>query len=451
MSQDTPDQPQHDTPQPAVEEPSQAPVVTPTQAGVQAPVGHHYQPAHEAAAAYYAAQQQPGGQVPAAAPVAKKPRGAFSRGFGWGAGLALGSGLVWAIAGTLTFALPLAVIAAAAGSDQEPDSKVGEIPSSHVWGDKDAGSRERVLIFPVNGVIMGQGNNNGLLASHTTFGYNLAAKIDKVEKNDAAGIVLEMNTPGGSIFGSKAIASAVERYKERTGKKVTAYVRGISASGGMYAMAGADDVIADHGTLTGSIGVVMGPFERYKDVRESGSFMGSVRAEGGITREYFSAGKGKDFGNPYRDMAPEERAHYQAGIEKEYVKFVKHVADNRKISESKIRDDLGAYVFGPEEAVEAGLVDHVAGQQEAYSRIAKTVGVREKEVEFRIAKDADGFLSLLGVKIDPRKVPGLATAEPVKTWQKANAANPAMAPVCAVKGTVWAFHGNVHMLCTTAK
>lgn len=390
-------------------------------------------------------------QPAAKATRAKKEKGPFGRGFGWGAGLALGSGLVWAVAGTLTVTLPLmmlAVAAAGAGGEQEADSKVGEVASSHVWGNKDAGPKERVLVLPVTGVIMGQGSSNGLLSSQITYGYNLAAKIDKIKKDDAAGLVLEMNTPGGSIYGSKAIASAVERYQERTGKKVTAYVRTMSASGGMYAMAGVDDVIADHGTFTGSIGVIMGPFTRYKDVRESGSFFdGSVRAEGGISKEYFSAGKGKDFGNPYRDMAPEERAHYQTGIEKSYTKFVKHVAEGRNLSESKIRDELGAYLFGADEAVEKGLVDHVAGQQGAYERIAKTNGVDVNKVEFRRAKDGSGFWSLLGVQIDPRKIPGVAVTEEPKTWLPATVTNPAVAPVCNVKGTVWALHGDVHTLC----
>ena len=84
-------------------------------------------------------------------------------------------------------------------------------------------------------------------------------------KSDADGLVLLLNTPGGSINGSKAIADAMARYKTAPGTRVR--VRpGMSASGGMYAMAGADKILADHGSLVGSIGVIAGPFERYKDV-----------------------------------------------------------------------------------------------------------------------------------------------------------------------------------------
>ena len=76
-------------------------------------------------------------------------------------------------------------------------------------------------------------------------------------------------------------------------------------------MAGADQIVADHGSLVGSIGVVMGPFQRFRDVTGiPGSLLEpGVTTEGGVTEEYLTRGRGKDFGNPFREMTDEEWMH----------------------------------------------------------------------------------------------------------------------------------------------
>ncbi len=233
-----------------------------------------------------------------------------------------------------------------------------------------------MLAIPIQGVIQADGGD-GFALTESTYGYEIARTIDAVTADDAAGLVLLMDTPGGTINGSRAIADAVERYKKRTGKKVVAFVQGMSASGGMYAMAGADRIIADHGTLVGSIGVIFGPFTRYKDVvGTSGSILESgVSTKGGITQEYLTQGKGKDFGNPFRDMTAQERKVITDGMANEYAEFVAWVSKGRGIPADRIVNDLGAYIYDPKTAIAKKLIDAQLGPDEAFRDTVQLMGL----------------------------------------------------------------------------
>src|SRR3712207_9056150 len=187
--------------------------------------------------------------------------GYFRRGFAVGLGATLGAGVVLAgLALGLTVLMVLALVGLTAGDGNS--SPTGP-PTETVWGAADASAR--LIAVPVTGVILGS-ESDGVTFGGATYGYDVADTIDALETEDADGLILELNTPGGAIHGSRAIADAVERYQKRTGNQVMAHVQGMSASGGMYAMAGADQVVADHGSLVGSIGVVMGPFQRFREI-----------------------------------------------------------------------------------------------------------------------------------------------------------------------------------------
>ena len=170
--------------------------------------------------------------LPAApAPAPAPTRGGFARGFGAGAGAGIGLGSVLA-AGMVVSALILGLLAGASTV-----AAAGATPLETVWGSETA--RNQIRAIRVTGVILADSSDGSTLTGGT-YGYEVAAQIDALGADDAAGLLLLINTPGGSINGSKAMADAIARYQERTKKKVVAHVQGMSASGGMYAMAGAD-------------------------------------------------------------------------------------------------------------------------------------------------------------------------------------------------------------------
>ncbi|WP_051515872.1 S49 family peptidase [Candidatus Blastococcus massiliensis] len=381
--------------------------------------------------------EQPPPQAPPpvwrpAPPLPVRPPSAFKRGFGLGLGASLGVALGLAALGVgMVVVLVVSLVALVSGGSQ---SGTAEPLTETVWGDPAAGSR--LIAVPVTGVILG-GESDGATFGGATYGYEVADTIDALEEDDADGLILELNTPGGTIYGSRAIADAVERYQERTGNQVMAHVQGMSASGGVYAMAGADQIVADHGSLVGSIGVIMGPFERWRDVTgiPGSLFEPGVTTEGGITEEYLSRGRGKDLGNPYRDMTDEERAVLGGGLDREYAEFVAWVSEARGIPEQTIVDQLGAFVFDGGTAVDLGLVDRVLGREEAYRYAAEMNDVDPEDTRVdRVI--GPGLLDLLLSARAPGGRPGAAAPEPGRST------------VCTGAPLVLAHHGDLAAACS---
>ncbi|WP_420175000.1 S49 family peptidase [Luteococcus sp. OSA5] len=380
--------------QPGTPEPQERPALDYPAPAVPAPQGSGARPAPPAF----------GGQ-PYPAP-AQRQTGWFKKGFGLGAGGALGAGGVLLALSIIGSMVTGAILAGATAGLSEIGKTAGSETYETVWGEQDASKTLRAI--DVRGPIMA-GADQGMGLTAATYGYEVADTIDKIGKDDVDGLVLRLDTPGGTINGSRAIGEAIERYQKRTGKKVLAVVEGMSASGGMFAMAPADKIVADHGTLVGSIGVISGPFQQYKDVKAiDGGLLGEgVTTEGGITNEYITQGKGKDFGNPYRAMTAEERKTWSDGLAKEYGSFVGWVSKYRGIPEATIRDDLGAHIFDPETAKQKKLVDDVMNRDNAYREAAKMNGLDPADTKLEAAA-VPGFLdSLLGVE---SRIPGQAPA-----------------------------------------
>ncbi len=139
----------------------------------------------------------------------------FRRGFGLGAGAGLGVGtvlLVLGIIGSLITALIYgAVIGAAVSGASGP--RISGLET--IWGSETATPAQTVLAIPIEGVIQAEGGD-GFALTASTYGYEIARTLDGLGTDDAAGVVLLMNTPGGTINSSRAIADAVERYQRRT-------------------------------------------------------------------------------------------------------------------------------------------------------------------------------------------------------------------------------------------
>lgn len=341
------------------------------------------------------------------------------------------------------FLIPVVLIGigAALGGGGEVESPT--TPRTVVAGE--AGADIRLAAVPVTGLILGEdrnGTDSLFGAIDATYGYTIKEELEALaDVRSIDGIVLEIDSPGGTIFGSRAIADGVAAYREKSGgKPVIAFVGGISASGGMYAMAGADEIYADHGTLIGSIGVIFGPFERYNDVTaiDGGLLGGGVTTEGGIEVEFLTAGRSKDLGNPYRPMTPEERAVLQEGLDQAYDEFVGHVADGRDLTPAEIETKLGALLFGEQQALANGLIDGIADRDAAYRLAAEAAGLGEGEtwVVERLDSPSGGLLSLFarsdqnGSAEDPT-VSGLASTH----------------PLCLGSGAILAYHGDPARLC----
>ena len=329
---------------------------------------------------------------PAAPPQAEK--GGFKRGFGTGVGVGLGlmaGFVVLSIVGGLFALISLGMLLSSITKDGASTSL------ERVWGTEGASGHLRAI--RISGTIMTDAADGALLSSGT-YGYEVADQLDSLKTDQADGVVLLVNTPGGTITGSKAIADAITRYRERTGKPVLVHVEGSSTSGCVYSTATANEIIADHGSMIGSIGVILGPLPRYKDVVATGSTLlqQGITTTGGISQEYITAGSGKDLNNPYRDLTEQERQRLQAMVDDDYEIFVAEVAAGRKLDPQRIRNEFGAGIFSARQAVNIGLADAVMGRDEFFRHAATAAGLDpDKTVVERVAEPT-GLSSLLGAK-----------------------------------------------------
>lgn len=368
---------------------------------------------------------QPGWVQPQPQPA----KAAFRRGFGAGAGAGIGLGSILAV-GMVISSLVFGLLAGAAALNRGAASSMQTI-----WGSPTA--KNTIRAIRVTGTILADAGDGSTLTGGT-YGYEVAAEIDALSTTDAAGLLLLINTPGGSINGSKAMADAIARYQQRTDHKVVAHVQGLSASGGMYTMAGADEIIADYGSLVGSIGVIFGPFQRYKDVKATTGtlFTEGYVTTGGIDYEYLTKGTDKDFGNPFREMRPEERANLQAGMQNVYEDFVGAVAEGRGLAPEVITGTLGAHIFDPETAISNGLIDSQLGVDEAYRRAATVMGVAPEDTRIVTPAVPTVFEQLLGAEV---RVPGHSPV--LKSGEK-----PA-ASICGSTPRALVFHGEPAAVC----
>lgn len=257
------------------------------------------------------------------------------------------------------------------------------------------GDEDVILVVDVSGVILadagGLGPFGGTLAGGSQIKDRLA---EAAEDDEIDAVILRLNTPGGSVVGSELIGDGVLAVRD-AGKPVVAHVTEISASGGMWAMAPADRVVASRGSLVGSIGVILGPLSRYRDVTAiDGGLLGTGVEAGEIEQFFITAGDGKDAGNPFRDLTADEQAMLQALVDSSYDDFVTHVAEHRDLEPSFIIEELGAGIFTGSDAVENGLVDEVGDFDAAHELAAELAGI-DGDYDVRVESDDLGFLGLL--------------------------------------------------------
>lgn len=313
------------------------------------------------------------------------------------------------------FALVAGCAAALSAEAVAPASSDPLALTEHVDGDN--GADAVVLVVDVEGVILadagGAGPFGGLLAGGAEIKEQLEAAA---EDDDVEAVILRLNTPGGSVVGSELISDGVAAV-QAAGKPVVAHVTEISASGGMWAMAPADRIVASNGSLVGSIGVILGPLSRYTDVvAVDGGLLGSgVETTGGIEQFFITAGEGKDAGNPFRELTPGERAMLQALVDGSYQDFVDHVATNRNLPPATIINEIGAGVFTASDAVDNGLVDETGTFQRAHELAAELAEITG-DYDVREVTQDFGFLGLLlGRSNDPvtADVSGLCSPTPM--------------------------------------
>ncbi len=180
------------------------------------------------------------------------------------------------------------------------------------------------------------------------------------------GVILRIDSPGGGVSASQEIHRAVQDLAKT--KPVVASMGSVAASGGYYVASSATAILANPGTITGSIGVKM----------ELSNLMGLLDTLG-INNESIVSGKLKDAGSPYRELTREERAYFQGLVADLFDQFVTDVAAGRKLTPEKIKQIADGRVLTGRQAQVEGLVDGLGGLEDAEKLLKKLCSIPDAE------------------------------------------------------------------------
>ncbi len=236
-------------------------------------------------------------------------------------------------------------------------------------------SDKHTALIDINGVIAA---NSEARADYVVTGLRKAFKDENTE-----GVILRINSPGGSPVQAGYINDEINRLKEKHPDiPVYAVISDMCASGGYYIAAAADKIYANKASIVGSIGVIMAGFGFVETIEKLG-----------IERRLLHAGNNKGFMDPFQPLKPEESTHVQGllnEIHQQFIDVVKNGRGDRLIDDEKLFSGL---IWSGQESIKLGLVDELASA----SQVARDVIGAEDIVDFTKRENYfDRFASQMG-------------------------------------------------------
>lgn len=211
---------------------------------------------------------------------------------------------------------------------------------------------EKVALVNVSGVII---DSSGVVEELKEHAKNSSIKA----------IVIRVNSPGGAVAPSQEIYKEILKVKEK--KKVVVSMGSVAASGGYYIAAAADKIVANAGTLTGSIGVIM-------EIPNVKGLMEKI----GIEAQVIKSGKHKDIASVFKSLGPDEKEILQSVLDDVHDQFIQAVSDGRGIDFEDAKKLADGRIFTGRMAKEFGLVDELGGLEDAIALAGQLSGIKGK-------------------------------------------------------------------------
>lgn len=220
---------------------------------------------------------------------------------------------------------------------------------------------DRVAVIPIEGVI--------------TDARDVIEQLSRYrDLSSVKAVVLRINSPGGAVAPSQEIYQEILKFRRETGKPVVASLGSVAASGGYYIAAAADRIVANPGSITGSIGVIL-------QIPNIGGLLQKV----GIKTTVIKAGENKDLGSITRDLTDAERQILQGVMDDVHGQFIEAVATARRLDRARVEPLADGRIFSGRQALGLGLVDELGDLPDAILRAGKLVGIagRPKVIQER--------------------------------------------------------------------
>ncbi|MCR5201789.1 MAG: signal peptide peptidase SppA [Lachnospiraceae bacterium] len=253
-------------------------------------------------------------------------------------------------------------------------------------------SKDFVGVIDVTGTIQGSTGTSSV----TTTGYNHSKSMKFIEKmmksSSNKGILLYVDSPGGTVYHSDELYLKLMEYKEKTKRPVYAYFASEACSGGYYISMAADKIYANRNCWTGSIGVIV-------------SFMNlkGLYDKLGIKEIDIASGDNKTMGSMGLDLTDEQRDIMQALVDESYEQFTSIVSEGRNMDIETVKKLADGRIYSALQAKENGLIDEVGSLDEEKKFIEKDL--ENSDITFYQPKNAlnEIFSSLYGSVSDLKK------------------------------------------------
>src|SRR5213593_1957113 len=204
------------------------------------------------------------------------------------------------------------------------------------------------------------------------------------DSNSVKALLLNIDSPGGGVAVSQEIYTEIKRLRDKKDKVVVAYLSSTGASGAYYVACAANKIVANPGTIVGSIGVIA-EWVNYADLMQWAKLKDIV----------FKTGEFKDTGSAARALTDNEKKYFQGLIDDMYVQFVEAVASGRKLDLQEVRSMADGRVFTGRDARERKLIDDIGNFQDAVDLTAKLAGISGKPRLIRLSRRRVTLLDVL--------------------------------------------------------
>ena len=226
---------------------------------------------------------------------------------------------------------------------------------------------KKILLLDISGTISEQEKSGGLLGrSAPSMVSSLRESLQKAERDrDIAGVILRINSPGGTVTASDIIHHDISEFKKRTKIPVQACIMSTGTSGGYYIAAAADRITAHPTAITGSIGVIMMKFNVE-------GLMGKI----GVEEQTVKSGDKKDIMSPFRKATPEEVKLGQEIIDQLYGRFIDVVMarPGNTLSRDELKKVADGRIYTAGQALQAGLIDKTGYLDDVISEMRTSIG-----------------------------------------------------------------------------
>jgi protease IV len=232
--------------------------------------------------------------------------------------------------------------------------------------------KPKILLIDLDGIISFKEEQAGLITRRPSkVAYFREAFRKAEEDSDIAGVIIKINSPGGTVSASDAIYHEIIRFRQKRNIPIYAYIMEVGASGGYYVACAADRIVASPTAITGSIGVVAMKLN-----------IEGLLSKIGVSDETYKSGPKKDFWSPFRASTPDEKQMLQEIIDRLYARFVDVVHLNRQkfLTKRQIETLADGRIMTADAAAAAQLIDQVAYLDDTIESLKKTLNLENAEV-----------------------------------------------------------------------